>query len=44
MALFAVSRPTLYVKIKQGLLPAPDGHDGRFPFWKTATVRKLLEA
>lgn len=41
-ALFSTSRPTFYVRLRAGLLPRPDGYDGRFPWWSTATVRKAL--
>lgn len=38
-----VSRQTIYVKIKDGSYPKPDGHDGRRPFWMTSTVRSYME-
>lgn len=51
-ALFAVSHTTIYQRIRSGLLPQPDGWDlpgrpkgerGR-PYWKTETIKALLEA
>lgn len=42
MALFAISHSTLYQGMREGRYPQPDGRDGRFPFWKTETIRKAL--
>jgi hypothetical protein len=42
LTLLGISHSTLYVRIKKGTLPAPDGKDTR-PFWNTLTVRRLLE-
>jgi hypothetical protein len=42
LALLAVSHSTLYAGIKSGRYPAPDGRDGSFPFWNTATVKAFL--
>lgn len=42
LALLGVSHSTLYAGIKTGRYPAPDGHDGKLPFWNTATIRALL--
>lgn len=51
-ALFGVSHTTIYQRIRSGLLPQPDGWDlpgrpkgerGR-PYWKTETIKALLEA
>ncbi len=44
LALFSVSRATFYVRLNAGMYPKPDGHDGRFPFWKTSSVKAFLEA
>ncbi len=50
-ALFAVSHTTIYRRMKQGLIPSPDGwdmpeqpkgHQGR-PYWLTGTIRPYLE-
>ena len=38
-----VSRQTIYVKMKEGSYPKPDGHDGRRPYWMTSTVRSYME-
>lgn len=43
LALFAVSAATFYAGLKTGRYPAPDGRDGRSPYWKTSTVRSFLE-
>ena len=49
--LFSISHTTVYARIEQKVIPEPDGHDlknrpkgrqGR-PYWKTATIRPLLE-
>jgi predicted DNA-binding transcriptional regulator AlpA len=44
MALLAVSHSTLYERLKQGVFPKPDGFDGRCPWWRTSTIKSLLEA
>ena len=50
-ALFGISHSTVYERIKQGIIPPPDGWDlmnrpkgrrGR-PYWNTSTIRPLLE-
>ena len=38
-----VSRQTIYVKVKDGSYPKPDGHDGKRPYWMTSTVRSYME-
>ena len=43
LALLGVSHSTLYERIRLGAYPQPDGHDGRFPFWKTSTIKKFIE-
>jgi len=40
--LFAISHATLYVRIKSGDIPKPDGYDGARPYWKTETIRQVL--
>lgn len=49
--LFSISHATVYKRIEQKAIPEPDGYDlknrpkgkqGR-PYWKTATIRPLLE-
>jgi hypothetical protein len=42
LALLALSHSTLYQGLKTGRYPAPDGRDGRFPFWRTETIRSFL--
>jgi hypothetical protein len=38
MHLFQCSHQTIYTRIRSGAYPAPDGRDGRRPFWNTATI------
>lgn len=40
--LFSVSNATLYVRIKSGEIPPPDGKDGGRPFWKSETIKRVL--
>jgi predicted DNA-binding transcriptional regulator AlpA len=42
LLLLGVSRSTLYHRLKTGTYPAPDGHDGKMPYWKQSTVKRLL--
>lgn len=42
MTLFSVSHSTLYKHIKHGQIPAPDGHTGKRPYWRTETIRAAL--
>ncbi len=42
MTLLRVSHSTLYVRIKKGEFPAPDGKDGSMPYWNAATVRAAI--
>ena len=46
LALFNVSHTTFYLRLKKGEYPQPDGRDGdgKFPYWKTSTVRAFLDA
>ena len=44
LAIFNVSHSTLYAGVKRGRYPSPDGWDGNFPFWKTSTIKKFLDA
>jgi hypothetical protein len=41
MALGGFSHSGLYVRIKKGTFPPPDGNDGR-NFWNTSTMRGYL--
>ena len=43
LALLSVAHSTFYAGIQTGRYPKPDGHDGKFPYWKTSTVRDFLE-
>jgi predicted DNA-binding transcriptional regulator AlpA len=38
MHLFDCSRQTIYVRIRNGTLPKPDGKDGSRPYWLTQTI------
>lgn len=42
MALFAVSHQTLRNRIRDGLIPNADGHDGARPYWFNETIRPYL--
>ena len=42
LCLFSVSHATFYKRLKKGLYPAPDGRDGKMPFWSTQTIREFL--
>jgi predicted DNA-binding transcriptional regulator AlpA len=42
MALLGVSHSTLYQRIRTGDYPKPDGYDGKFPFWKTSTIKQFI--
>ncbi len=44
LSLLGVSHSTLYVGMKRGRYPKPDGMDGRMPYWFTSTIRELLKA
>lgn len=44
LALLSVSHSTFYAGMQTGRYPKPDGYDGKFPFWRTSTVRDFLEA
>jgi predicted DNA-binding transcriptional regulator AlpA len=42
LTLLAITAPTLYKRVKAGLLPAQDGVDPR-PYWKAKTIKAFLE-
>ena len=50
LAILGVSHATFYagLKMKPGetttRYPQPDGYDGKFPFWRTGTIRAFLDA
>ncbi len=43
LCLLGVAHSTLYLGLKTGRYPAPDGYDGKMPFWRTDTVRAFLQ-
>ncbi len=42
LRLLGISRTTLYIGIQSGRYPAPDGRDGRMPYWNTETIAHWL--
>ncbi|KIG09825.1 hypothetical protein BurMR1_3062 [Burkholderia sp. MR1] len=44
LTLLSVSSKTFYVRKAAGLYPAPDGYEGRSPYWNTKTVRDFLNS
>jgi hypothetical protein len=44
LAVLAISHATLYAGLKTGRYPPPDGRDGKFPYWKTGTVKAFLDS
>ncbi len=43
LALYGVSHQTFYARLKQRIYPKPDGYDGKFPYWKTGTIKAFLD-
>lgn len=43
LTLFSISHSSLYARIKQGSFPGADGYDGSRPYWRTSSIRPLLE-
>jgi len=43
MTLFGLSHASVHKRLRDGGLPRADGKDGRRSYWKTSTVRALLE-
>ena len=43
LSLLGISHSTLYAGLRRKRYPAPDGLDGRMPFWWTETVRQFLQ-
>ena len=39
---YGVAHSTFYAGLKLGRYPAPDGYDGKIPYWHTHTVREHL--
>lgn len=44
MAILGISHSTLYSGMATGRYPKHDGVDGRFPYWKTETIRSFLDS
>lgn len=44
LALFSMSHSTLYDRLKKGTFPQPDGRDGGRNYWRTETIRQLLNS
>lgn len=50
LALLAISHTQLYRGMKPApgkvatRYPKPDGHDGKFPWWRTSTIKAFLDA
>lgn len=42
MLLYLCSHTTVYVRLRQGHIPKPDGRDPR-PYWLTSTIRPHFE-
>jgi hypothetical protein len=44
LAILNVSHSTFYAGLKTGRYPAPDGLDGKIPYWATSTIRCFLNS
>jgi len=44
LSLLSVSHSTLYIGIRRGRYPKPDGYDGKLPFWNTGTIKVFLQS
>ena len=50
LAILGIAHQTLYagLKLKPGetttRYPVPDGRDGKFPYWKTGTIKAFLDS
>ena len=44
LSLLSVCHTTLYVGIKSGRYPKPDGVDGKIPYWNTGTIKLFLQS
>ncbi len=44
LAIFGISHATLYAGLKTGRYPPRDGYDGKFPYWKTGSIKAFLDA
>jgi len=43
LSLCSISHTKLYDGLKTGRYPKPDGYDGKMPYWRTETIRQLLQ-
>jgi predicted DNA-binding transcriptional regulator AlpA len=44
LALCGIAHSTLYMRLKAGTFPPPDGRDGGLNYWHTETIRHYLSA
>ncbi len=44
LSLLGIAHSTLYAGMRTNRYPKPDGKDGKLPYWRTHTIRKLLES
>lgn len=42
IALFGISHSSLYMGMRKGRYPKPDGYDGSIPYFNTETIRNYL--
>jgi predicted DNA-binding transcriptional regulator AlpA len=42
LAIFSISRPHFYRLVASRVLPKPDGHIGRSPYWLNESIRPYL--
>jgi len=42
LALCGISHSTLYLRLRAGTFPAPDGKDGGLNYWNTLTIKNYL--
>jgi hypothetical protein len=43
MTLFSIGHTTVYVRLREGAIPQRDGTDGGRPYWKTKTIKTVLD-
>ena len=44
LAILGCSHSHFYAGLKTGRYPLPDGRDGKFPWWRTSTIKAFLDA
>lgn len=44
LSLLSISHSAFYAGLNSGKYPPADGRDGNFPYWKTSTIKRFLEA